>query len=59
NLANPHVAQHTVDIGVAQLAMHSTYEPGGVRDTEYLGRAMKAYFSAAVEAQADGVYLVK
>ncbi len=59
NLANQHVSLNTVDIGLAQLAMHSPYETGGVRDTEYLVRAMQAYFSAAVEAQADGVYLVK
>ncbi|MCD7757605.1 MAG: M18 family aminopeptidase [Clostridiales bacterium] len=59
NLANQHVSLNTVDIGLAQLAMHSPYETGGVRDTGYLVRAMQAYFSAAVEARADGVYLVK
>ena len=35
----------TVDIGLAQLAMHSAVETGGARDLEALVRAMEAYFS--------------
>ena len=34
-----------IDIGLPQLAMHSPYETAGVRDTEYLLRAMSVYFS--------------
>ena len=39
-----HVSLSTVDIGLPQLAMHSPYETAGVRDTEYLVRAMRTYF---------------
>jgi aspartyl aminopeptidase len=31
----------TVDIGLAQLAMHSAYETAGTKDLEYLVRALK------------------
>ena len=36
----------TVDIGLAQLAMHSPYETAGVRDTEDLLRFMEHYYGA-------------
>ena len=36
-----------VDAGLPQLAMHSAYETAGVRDTEYLLRAMGCYYSAS------------
>lgn len=36
----------TLDVGLPQLAMHSPCETGGVRDTEYLLRVMRHYFSA-------------
>ena len=36
---------NTVDIGLPQLAMHSPYETAGVKDTEYLLKAAKAFFA--------------
>ncbi len=45
NLSNTRVALNTVDIGLPQLAMHSPYETAGIRDTEYLIRAAKVFFS--------------
>ena len=39
NISNTHVSMDTVDIGLAQLAMHSVYETAGVKDLEYLVRA--------------------
>jgi len=44
NLSNAHVSLNTVDIGLAQLAMHSACETAGTRDLDYLIRAMKAYW---------------
>lgn len=35
----------TVDIGLAQLAMHSSYETAGVKDTAYLVDACTAFFA--------------
>jgi len=44
---NSHVSLNAVDIGLAQLAMHSCFETAGGRDTEYLGRAMTGLSSAS------------
>ncbi len=39
------VSVYSVDIGLAQLAMHSCYEVAGIKDTYYTIQAMKAFFS--------------
>ncbi len=48
NLSNTQVSVHAVDIGMPQLAMHSSYETGGVRDTAYGIAALKAFFEADI-----------
>lgn len=58
NLSNRHVSLNTVDIGLAQLAMHSPYETAGVKDTEYLVRAMTAFYESAITAEPDGSYTI-
>jgi aspartyl aminopeptidase len=45
NISNTQVAVSTVDIGLAQLAMHSPYETAGALDTEYLVRAARVLFA--------------
>ena len=45
NISNSHVSMNTVDIGLAQLAMHSVYETAGTRDLDYLIRALEAFWS--------------
>ena len=45
NISNTHVSMDTVDIGLAQLAMHSVYETAGTRDLEYLTRALGEFWS--------------
>lgn len=44
NLAMAQVSMAAADIGLPQLAMHSAYETGGVRDIEYMVRLAEAYF---------------
>lgn len=44
NISNTKVAVPTVDIGLPQLAMHSSYETAGAKDTEYLVKACTAFF---------------
>ena len=46
NLSNAHVSLNTVDIGLAQLAMHSSCETAGTKDLDYLIRAMETYWGA-------------
>lgn len=49
----------TVDIGLAQLAMHSAWETAGVRDAEYLVDAMKAYYGSTLECPRDGSFVIR
>lgn len=44
NIANTQTAMNTVDVGLAQLAMHSSYETAGTKDTESLIKAAKILF---------------
>lgn len=44
NISNTQAAMNTVDIGLAQLAMHSPYETAGVKDTEDLIKAAQVLF---------------
>ena len=44
NISNTHVALPSVDIGLPQLAMHSSYETAGVKDTAYLVMAAAKFF---------------
>lgn len=46
-IANAHVSMNTVDIGLAQLAMHSCFETAGSKDTDYLIEAMAVFYSAS------------
>lgn len=45
NIAVSRVPVPAVDVGLAQLAMHSAYETAGVRDTGYLIRTCEEFFS--------------
>ena len=49
----------TVDIGLAQLAMHSAYETAGVKDAAYLSDACKAFYEADLISPADGIFQLK
>ena len=44
NISNSHVSINTADIGLAQLAMHSSYEVAGIKDTQYLKDFSKVFF---------------
>ncbi|MBQ7347938.1 MAG: M18 family aminopeptidase [Clostridia bacterium] len=56
SISNTLVPLVTVDIGMAQLAMHSAYESAGVSDTEYLLCAMKEFYSSTLTSTQDGIY---
>lgn len=52
NLSNTQVSVHAVDVGLPQLAMHSSYETAGARDTAYGIAALEAFYGTDV--QVDG-----
>ncbi len=56
NISNSQVSLNTVDIGLAQLAMHSSYETAGTLDVDYMIQALTVYYSTAIQAEEDGVY---
>ena len=57
NISNAHVSVNTVDIGLAQLAMHSCFETAGVRDAGYLVQAMTAFYAASYREEAGRMSL--
>ena len=46
----------SVDIGMAQLAMHSAYETAGAKDINYLIAASEAFYNAELTVMGDGQY---
>lgn len=58
NIATTQVALHSVDIGLAQLAMHSSFETAGADDPAYLVRALRAFYSRALRQGSDGAYWI-
>ena len=59
NLSNRHVSMNTVDIGLAQLAMHSAYETAGTRDIPYMAAAMKSFFELDIRVRDDGHIIIR
>lgn len=53
NISNSHVSIMAVDIGLAQLAMHSCYETAGIKDIEYMEKALKAFYSSTLKINND------
>ena len=56
NISLCHVSVPTADIGLPQLAMHSSFESAGVKDAGYLMDAMASYYGQAISCPADGCY---
>lgn len=54
NIAMSQVSMNSVDIGLPQLAMHSSYETAGVKDSYYMIRAVKRFFESHIEALPAG-----
>ena len=56
SISNTQVPLLSVDIGMAQLAMHSAFETAGCADTDYLIRAMQAFYNSKLSVTQDGCY---
>ena len=59
NIANTQVSLNTVDIGLAQLAMHSAFETAGARDTVHMVNGLKQFFETSLTMESDGSYTLK
>ena len=49
NISQNHVSVQCVDIGLPQWAMHSPYESAGVKDFDYMIRAIEEFYSGEQE----------
>ncbi|MDY6325426.1 MAG: M18 family aminopeptidase [Catonella sp.] len=56
NISTKHLSMNTVDIGLAELAMHSPYETAGVKDTGYLIKVAETFYRSDVRC--DGKEIV-
>ena len=56
SISNTKVPLITVDIGMAQLAMHSSYETAGCADVDHLVRAIKEFYQSSISTVSDGCY---
>ncbi len=55
----PRFSVPCVDIGLAQLAMHSCYEIAGARDPELMRAAMREYYSLSPRREENGAYALE
>ncbi len=58
NLSCEKVSVNTIDIGLAQLSMHSAWETAGAEDTRYLADAVHAFYQTAITVSPDGSYVL-
>lgn len=59
NISNSHVSLNTIDIGLAQLSMHSCYETAGTLDIDYMVQALAAFYGSTIRADGDGTYSIQ
>jgi len=59
SISNTKVPVKTIDIGMAQLAMHSSYETAGAKDLDYLIAGIKAFYSAKINSSNDQTLTVE
>ncbi|MGN1343566.1 MAG: M18 family aminopeptidase [Traorella sp.] len=58
NISSSHVSIKSVDIGCAQLAMHSCVECAGVKDVDYMIQGVGAFYESNLHEEGDSWYLV-
>lgn len=58
NSSNTKVSLNTADIGLAQLAMHSSYETAGVKDTYYMIKLMREFFNTDIKTEDDSRIMI-
>ncbi len=53
-----HLSIPCVDIGMAQLAMHASYETAGAADYDYMVKALAEFYGSALIVEQDGKYRI-
>lgn len=55
NLSTQKVSLHSIDVGLPQLAMHSSYETAGIKDTYYLIEALEMFYNKNIHITGNDV----
>ena len=58
NISGSHVSIPTVDLGLPQLAMHSSYETAGSRDTAYMIRLLEEFYERQIRFSSRGFRII-
>lgn len=58
NLSNTQVSVHAIDIGLAQLAMHSSFETAGVKDTLYAIQALLEFYDSLITIHSSNDFMI-
>ncbi len=58
NISNSHFSLNTVDIGLAQLAMHSSWETAGVFDLTHMINGCAAFYNSSIRVVSDGEFII-
>ena len=59
NLSIRHVSIDSIDVGVPQLAMHSSNEVIGSNDTYYLYKAFKMFYNVSIKKNNNSIKIIK
>ena len=59
NISGSHVSLPSVDIGLAQLAMHSPYESAGAKDLKYMMDALRCFYTSSIIIETDGTAVLQ
>ena len=59
NISTSQVSIMSVDIGLAQLAMHSCYELAGSKDVDYMIKAIEEFYNTVITLDENGNVLLK
>ena len=59
NLSSQQVSMHTVDIGLAQLAMHSAVETASTADADAMVKAVETFYRVHLRCLGDGQYTLE
>ncbi len=57
NISNTKFSLNTVDIGIAQLAMHSAFETAGIKDTEYFTKAVSQFYNTKITVNGNNIII--
>ena len=52
NISQAHISLNSVDVGLPQLAMHSSYETAGIKDTYCMIEVMTELYNSHIEETA-------